>query len=160
MGNCLYLGALKPNRDNSVDERILRVVKKDGKILEYSKSILVKDVLLNFDYCGIGVTQNASQLLPLSYELKVGHLYYLLPSVCDKDTEEESPVDGSVVAHGIKRIKVIITKQQLQQLMSRKMSVEEVLTGLQGCLWNDVDSETSWKPKLETISEGSELCVR
>ncbi|XP_068649599.1 uncharacterized protein [Aristolochia californica] len=160
MGNCLYVESSKPNTDNSGDERILRVVKKDGKILEYTKSIPVKDVLLDFDHCGIGLTQNASQLLPLNHELKVGQLYYLLPSVGEKESDEETPADGSVGGDGIKRIKVVITKQQLQQLMSKKLSMEEVLSGLQGCLWNDVDSETTWKPKLDTIPEGSELCAR
>lgn len=118
----------------------------DGKILEYKTSLLVKDLLFSFQGCGVAVTQKSTQYLPPDYKLKLGHFYYLLP------LDNLRPVDG------VKRIKVVISKQQLQELLSKKVSVEEVLLdsmqtsanfGSQHCT-------SSWRPVLETITEGNE----
>ncbi|KAL2556294.1 uncharacterized protein Fot_01033 [Forsythia ovata] len=47
----------------------------------------------------------------------------------------------------VKRIKVVITKQQLQELLSKRTSIEAVILGI------DSDSQTSWKPILQPIPE-------
>nr|POF24516.1 hypothetical protein CFP56_55787 [Quercus suber] len=74
-----------------------------------------------------------------------------------------SPADMSSIADKqkangvIRRIKIVITKKQLQELLTKQASVEDVLSGLQKKTCNNAfDSRTNWKPKLESISEGSE----
>ncbi|XP_022892090.1 uncharacterized protein LOC111406972 [Olea europaea var. sylvestris] len=60
-------------------------------------------------------------------------------------------------AAAVKRIKVVITKQQLQELLSKKISVEAVILGIdRSC--NSVESRKSWKPILKSIPEENELC--
>lgn len=124
---------------------MLKIVKMDGKVLEYKTSLLVKDLLVSFKGCGVGVTQKCTQYLPPDYELKLGHFYYLLP------LDNLEPLDG------VKRIKVVISKQQLQELLSKKVSVEEVLLGsMQRSAFGSPHSMSSWRPVLETITEGNE----
>ncbi|KAE8727355.1 hypothetical protein F3Y22_tig00005465pilonHSYRG00097 [Hibiscus syriacus] len=58
-------------------------------------------------------------------------------------------------AGGVKRIKVVITKQELQKLLSKQISVAEVITaGLDKR--NGSSSPRCWKPKLESILELNE----
>ncbi|KAF8412063.1 hypothetical protein HHK36_000016 [Tetracentron sinense] len=159
MGNCFAL--CRPNW-NSSDRvattghhriNVLRVVKTDGKILEYRASILVKDLLVNFSGYGVSLSKEASQHLTPNYELKIGQLCYLLPS---PGSVNPTGISSDCTSVRIKRIKVIITKQQLQELLSKKASVEEMLTGLRKGIWDGVDSSPSWRPKLKTILEESE----
>jgi|UniRef100_A0A2N9E174 hypothetical protein len=140
MGKCNHIG-------------VLRVVKTDGKILEYTRPMLVKNVLMNFSGYAIGLSKRPLRHLPLNYELKVGHVYYLLPlsspayySPCSVGMDDTS---------GMKRIKVTITKQQLEELLSKKKSVQDLL-GIQKGARCDVGSMSRWTPLLETISEGRE----
>ncbi|KAK7837755.1 hypothetical protein CFP56_020838 [Quercus suber] len=86
---------------------------------------------------------------------------YLLP--CLSSVGTTSPADMSSIADKqkangvIRRIKIVITKKQLQELLTKQASVEDVLSGLQKKTCNNAfDSRTNWKPKLESISEGSE----
>ncbi|CAI9767748.1 unnamed protein product [Fraxinus pennsylvanica] len=65
------------------------------------------------------------------------------------------PSVGAEQPTAVKRIKVVITKQQLQALLSKRISVEEVLGVYRSC--NSVDSQTSWKPVLKSIPEENEL---
>ncbi|MBA0773577.1 hypothetical protein Gotri_008844, partial [Gossypium trilobum] len=76
------------------DQKVIQVVKTDGKILEFRAPLLVKD-----------------------------------------------------------RIKVVITKQELQQLLAKQVSVQEVLAGLEKRNGSFVESPRNWKPKLDSILE-------
>lgn len=159
MGNCFVLCKPCIGMVATKHGRALQVVKMDGKILEFSMPILVKDILVNFSGSGIGSSKEAYEHLPPNYELKIGKTYYLLPSVSAVDTT--SPADISSAAetdkgNGVRRIKIVITKQQLQELLTKQVSVEEVLSGLEKRTWNTVDSSTNRKPKLESIPEGCE----
>lgn len=159
MGNCLVF--LGPNRSLWVglanSNKVLRIVKTDGKILEYHVSILVKDLLLNFQGFGVGISQKASHHLPPHYELRIGHIYYLLPStVSVTSAEERSPKTSTDSTGESKQIKLIITKQQLQELLSKKISVEDVLSSCQRDALDGIDCTLNWRPKLETIPEGNE----
>ncbi|KAK9292569.1 hypothetical protein L1049_020543 [Liquidambar formosana] len=140
-------------------QKVLRVVKTDGKILEFSVPILVKDLLVKFSGLGVGVSKEASQHLPLNHKLKTGKIYYLLPLASPAgaiDPAGISSMDNPEQTCGSKRIKVVITKQQLKELMSKQViSLEEVLSGLEKTACSMVSS-TNWKPKLESIAEGSE----
>ncbi|BFG23589.1 hypothetical protein CerSpe_098630 [Prunus speciosa] len=63
MGNCFVL---------SKQEKVLRVVKTDGKVLEFRAPTLVTDMLMNISGSGISLSKQASELLPPNYKLKLG----------------------------------------------------------------------------------------
>ncbi|KAF2299496.1 hypothetical protein GH714_032253 [Hevea brasiliensis] len=114
MGNCLAsCRPIKVTRG-----KVLQVVKTDGKMLEFSSPVLVKDVLVNFSGSGIGLSKEAAEHLPLDYELKLGQVYYILPSLRSVET-----ISSAQTAGGVKRIKVVITKQQLKQLLTEQAMV-------------------------------------
>ncbi|KAL4347556.1 hypothetical protein GQ457_17G023150 [Hibiscus cannabinus] len=122
MGNCCAL--LRPrDAKGKPNQNVVRVVKIDGKMLEFKAPLLVQDVL---------VSKTVSPHLPRNYELKMG-------------SATSSSVADTQQAGGVKRIKVVITKQELQQLLNKKVSVAEVLAGL--------EKPRNWKPKLESILE-------
>lgn len=141
MGNCL--------RNSCAEAALLRVVRTDGEsTLEYTRPMLVKDVLMNFSGYGIGLSERPLRHLPMNYELKVGHVYYLLPL---SSTPAANSPDCS------KRMKVVITKKQLQELLSNKILVKEMLSGIQkGASCGAVSSMSRWRPVLQSIPEESE----
>ncbi|KAJ4953549.1 hypothetical protein NE237_030381 [Protea cynaroides] len=152
MGNCYTL--CRPLRSSTGLDKVIRIAKSDGKMLEYRAPILVRDVLATLgDYSDVGISKEASkhESLPSDYELKIGNVYYLIPS---------SAATFPLICHKKKQIKVSITKQQLQELLSKTVTVEELLSVCTGLdkkgAWESVDSPTSWRPKLETILEGCE----
>ncbi|KAG1359150.1 hypothetical protein COCNU_08G005960 [Cocos nucifera] len=164
MGNCIALS--KPNReilwdDSLEDHRTLWIVKTDGKVLEYhGECILVRDLLLDFDGYGVGVSQQASQHLPPEHQLRIGSVYYLLPlgatSLTSKD-EDPLSEDTNILGSSCKRIKVVIKRHELQELLSKTISVEEALSRILKMEDRSFhDSPRSWKPQLETILEGCE----
>ncbi|OMO79894.1 hypothetical protein CCACVL1_13331 [Corchorus capsularis] len=56
---------------------------------------------------------------------------------------------------GIKKIRLLVTKQELRQLLSKAMSMEEILVeGVQREGGFRVDFVQRWQPLLETIPEG------
>lgn len=162
MGNCYAL--CKPSTDVTTKHgKVLQIVKMDGKILQFSSPILVRDMLVNFSSSGIGLSKEASEHLPPNYELKLGKVYYLLPCLSSVGTTSPAAADNMSSSadkekdNGVRRIKIVITKKQLQELLAKQASVEDVVSGLERKTCNNAfDSRTSWKPKLESISEGSE----
>lgn len=164
MGNCVvcqqrrlnHLRARVTTDDDDEHRSVLRVVKMDGKVVEFGAPILVKDLLVQFSGLSIGISEKASDQLPLDYELKIGKVYYFLPSPASPKTsrsisEEDSKEQGGGGGGGVKRIKVLITKQQLRDLLSKQTSVKEVLARI------EQPEIGLWKPELEPIPEGSEL---
>ncbi|KAK0593336.1 hypothetical protein LWI29_034908 [Acer saccharum] len=144
------------------NKKVLRIVKMDGKLLEMKSPVKVEEILRSFSCSGIGVSEKASEFLPLNYQLKLGKVYYVIPSI-NSDKEKAVEAEAEAKAGGVKRIKVVITKKQLQQLLEKQLSMEEVLLAVgrrssssSSASW-DVKSPTSnWKPKLQAIPEGSE----
>ncbi|KAK2387115.1 hypothetical protein P8452_25327 [Trifolium repens] len=122
--------------------KFVRVTKEDGKILEFSSPIYVKDILTNFPSNSIGVTKNAKEILSQDDELKSGKLYYMIPH--NKEAEPEA---------GIKRIKVLITKKQLQQLVTEKISLQELLSVVKT---DGVNLRCDRKTILDSIPEENE----
>ncbi|GLT48300.1 hypothetical protein SLA2020_219330 [Shorea laevis] len=158
MGNCLAPcschGALKAK-----SKKVLQIEKMDGKMLEFKTPVLVKDVLVNFSSVGIGLSKSARERLPPDYELKLGKVYYFLPPSSSGSTEASTAREhNSSMAdtRAAKRIKVVITKQQLQQLLSKQVTTEEILAGPKKNNCYIIDESTNWKPKLESIPEGIE----
>ncbi|KAI3848708.1 hypothetical protein MKX03_025082, partial [Papaver bracteatum] len=103
--------------------------------------------------------EDSSQILPPNYELKTGNVYYLLPNPRSLLTK----TDNQSLSGEVRHIKVIITKQQLQELLSKRCSIEDMIAKVSKGLFddqghNDVDDGTprSWRPELETIPEGRE----
>lgn len=166
MGNCVAL--CKPTTcscfsDSSTKEgKVLRIVKTDGKVVTFRDPALVKDILSKLSGSGIGLSKEATEHLPPNYELSLGKVYYLLPSL---GSEARSGTISSMTGKdnkegGIRRIKIIIPKQQLQELLANQISVEEILSGLNKKSFSPAVVDTcssNWKPKLESIPEGSEL---
>ncbi|PSS32960.1 Protein of unknown function DUF4228, plant protein [Actinidia chinensis var. chinensis] len=157
MRNCVVL--CKPKTKTC---KILQIVKVDGKILKLTAPITVKELLVNFSGLGVAVSKRASQYLPPTYELKIGKKYYLFP--CPNTTGFIiNPVQASSTVEteqdgGVKRIKVVITRQQLQELLKKQLSVEDVVSGMErGKNSSSVEApSTFWRPRLEPIPEGSE----
>ncbi|KAE8661977.1 heat shock 22K family protein [Hibiscus syriacus] len=71
-----------------------------------------------------------------------------------KAGDSTSFADDARRAGGVKRIKVLITKQELQQLLTKQISAAEVIVGVEKR--NGSSSPRSWKPKLESIMEVNE----
>ncbi|KAK8481606.1 hypothetical protein V6N13_077208 [Hibiscus sabdariffa] len=141
MGNCWAL--LRPrDAKGKPNQNVIRVVKMDGKMLEFKAPLLVKDVLVKYSGSGIGLSKTVSPHLLRNYELKTGKVYYILPA-----SDSSSSVADTLQAGGVRRIKVVITKQELQQLLNKQVSVAEVLAGL------EKEKPRNWKPKLESILE-------
>ncbi|XVF12852.1 hypothetical protein REPUB_Repub08aG0155200 [Reevesia pubescens] len=57
---------------------------------------------------------------------------------------------------GIKKIRLLVTRQELRGLLSKRMSVEELLAGVHREGRHRIDFIRKWRPLLETIPEGSE----
>lgn len=73
------------------------------------------------------------------------------------DESNSSEADTKQIG-GVKRIKVVMTKLELQQLLTKQLSVKEVLAGLEkrNNIGSFVGTPTNWKPKLKSISEENE----
>ncbi|XP_059627345.1 uncharacterized protein LOC132270161 [Cornus florida] len=162
MGNCFTV--CKSSKQSCISvktakhQKVLRVVKMDGKMLEFTAPILVKNLLVDYSGSGVGVSKEASHHLPPNYELKLGRSYYLLPitgSVSASSPACVSSMNGTEQNGVVKRIKVVITKKQLEELLSKQISAGDVLSELERetC---PIDSSSCWKPKLESIPEGNE----
>uniref|UniRef100_A0A803MUV0 Uncharacterized protein n=1 Tax=Chenopodium quinoa TaxID=63459 RepID=A0A803MUV0_CHEQI len=162
MGNLLGLCAVGGSTSNQ--DKVLQVMKvHDGKILEFRAPIKVKDLLKNYPNFYVGLFKEATQPLPLEYKLKVGEIYYLLP--CFSATIVEPTNIGKVSSsspiskprNGVVRIKMVITRKQLRQLLSSQaMRVETMLLeiGKKSCY--PVVMSSSHLQKLQPIGEESE----
>lgn len=167
MGNCLVLYG--HNRvscfadvETTKKRDIVQILKSDGEIFEFSTPVLVKDVLRKFSGFGIALARKNPLHLPPDFWLKLGSRYHLIPSVEELESVEESRVVDK--EDGVRRIKVVITKKQLQDLLSKEVLAADILSVLRSETYegdddddDDDDSSTRiWKPKLESIPEEHE----
>lgn len=158
-GNCVSCISISARRQG----KFLQIVKLDGKIIKLTAPVLVKDLSRNLGGSGIGLSKGDSKRLPLNHVLNLGKVYYVLPA--DAAAATMSPERGPSTASqseqsdGVKkRIKIVITKQQLQQLLSKSLSVEEVLAGSEKGIsqGRGLDSPGNWRPRLDSIPEGND----
>ncbi|GAB4858604.1 hypothetical protein Ancab_010078 [Ancistrocladus abbreviatus] len=152
MGNSLTLCKASCKLEGETKVRIgkvLQVMKFDGKMLEFRASLLVKDLLASHPNSYVGVFREATQPLPPDYKLKIGKIYYLLPFPKSYLDDERNPAGG-------KRIKVVITKQQLRQLLTKEIGVEDLVFGANQRACGSQVSSTAWMPTLEVIPEVAE----
>ncbi|CAN1772133.1 Uncharacterized protein At1g66480 [Linum perenne] len=190
MGNCI-----------AVEEKVAKVMRPDGKILEYTTPIHVNQILSDFPgqfsaVVSASVNHHHQQqpLLPDS-KLLGGHLYCLVPIPCSsspsppqlvvkktkkkvrfsipeeqskKDEEEAGSCDEEKSNEGVVRIKLVISKSELEELLRRGgVSVSDMVSNhLQGQKQRlpvkegaeeeeeaDDDHHHCWKPALESIPE-------
>lgn len=163
MGNCLVM-----------QERVIKVMKTDGKVLEYKSPIKVHQVLSDFAGHAISDTLQVVRRLRPDSAMIGGRLYYLLPlpvvppevkkkkRVKFANPEVEEASEGS----GVVGIKLVISRQELEMMLSKGgISVEDMVSQLQkkqsaddqnDKFENNEDGDGStkgWKPVLESIPE-------
>ncbi|KAH6766881.1 hypothetical protein C2S52_017864 [Perilla frutescens var. hirtella] len=142
---CIKLSLLRRNR------KFLQVVKVDGKVMEFTTPLLVKELLINFEGFGVKSSRKYCKVLPPCFELQLGKTYYLFP-------KNQAAADGAVSTAAVKRIKVVITKKQLEELLSKKTSVENIIFGIDKAFTTDLATmSSSWKPNLVAIPEENEF---
>ncbi|KAH7512165.1 hypothetical protein FEM48_Zijuj12G0061600 [Ziziphus jujuba var. spinosa] len=171
MGNCLVLR-----------EQVIKIVKPDGKILEYRAPMKVYQVLTEFS--GHAISETASVMKHLKPETKLlgGHLYYLVrlplpangaskkkkvrfsdPEMDKADAGQERKKTTS--SSSVVRIKLVISKQELQEMLRKGgISVDDMVSKLHnGGTGKSMDMDDDngnndrhgWKPALESIPEGN-----
>ncbi|XP_043693341.1 uncharacterized protein LOC122643828 [Telopea speciosissima] len=168
MGNCLA----------SSQEKVIKVMKTDGKVLEYKQPLRVHQVLSEFAGHAISDTLPVFRHLHPNTQMLSGRHYYLLPpplpSSCSDDSSKlpvaSNPTPAEPAGHGSSggvavRVKIVITKQKLEEILSKGvLSVDEIISHLQNGKSKDVvginddESRSSrvWKPVLESIPEGND----
>lgn len=144
MGNCL-----------AVQEKFVQIMKTDGKILEYKAPLKVHQVLSEYPAHAISQTLQVTQHLRPNANMHAGHVYYLIPlSGPSVEVEEQEN-------RGVVRIKLVIRKQDLEEMLSQGGSVEEMILQLQNKqlvhsfknLDTDASENFGWKPVLPSIPE-------
>ncbi|XP_022766097.1 uncharacterized protein LOC111310981 [Durio zibethinus] len=156
MGNCLVL-----------EEKVIRVMKTDGKILEYQAPTKVQQVLSDFSGHALSDSFSGSHHLQPDAKLLPGQLYYLIPVPSPSQKNKKKKVRFSNLevndeqgSPGVIRIKLIISKQELQELLQKGVSVQDMVSQIQskqstnGIDTSDTDDNCrGWKPVLESIAE-------
>ncbi|XP_060206260.1 uncharacterized protein LOC132633851 [Lycium barbarum] len=159
MGNCIVL-----------QEKVVKVMKTDGKILEYKAPIKVHQVLSQYSGHVISNSlQVIDQNLQPDDDMLGGRIYYLLPILPPKPATKKKVkfADDQLVEDKTKqntevvRIKLVITKKELQALL---MSVEGGLITVDhiphrtndiksSVIEDNTDRGKGWKPVLDDIPE-------
>ncbi|KAK1404717.1 Glutaminase-asparaginase [Heracleum sosnowskyi] len=155
MGNCLAL-----------QQNLVQVMKTDGKILKYKAPMKVHQVLSEYSGHAISQTLQVTQHLRPDAELRAGQLYYLLPvPVSSMELEKEYSNTKGVARkenRGVVRIKLVIRKQDLEEMLSGGGTIEDVILQLQNNQlvdsFKNLDTDasknsTGWKPVLPSIPE-------
>ncbi|KAK6944062.1 PADRE domain [Dillenia turbinata] len=158
MGNCLVL-----------QQQVIRIVKTDGKVMEYKAPIKVHQVLSDFSGYAISDMLPVLQHLRPETEMHSGQLYYLIPlppssvELEKKLLNISKPEKKAEQETGILRIKLVISKQELKEMLSKgRISADDILSRLpnkEKITWidrfnNEDDGRCrGWMPKLESIPE-------
>ncbi|PON42411.1 hypothetical protein PanWU01x14_281690 [Parasponia andersonii] len=167
MGNCLVL-----------QEKVIKVMKPDGKVLEYRSPIKVLEVLSEFSGHTLSETAAVNQHLRPETRLLGGRLYHLVPlplqpqgavkkkkKVRFSEPETEADQQQQEPISKVVRIKLVISKQELQELlktggvsagdMVSKLHTKETKDGSDRFDHDDGDDQQvgCWKPALESIPE-------
>ncbi|BAT85869.1 hypothetical protein LR48_Vigan03g243300 [Vigna angularis] len=153
MGNCLVL-----------QEKVVRIMKTDGKILEYKTPIRVEEVLLQFSGHAVSESLTVVRYLEPQTKLVRGQLYHLvaLPPPSPKTNKKvrfADPEVQDVQKSNVVRIKLVISKQELQDMLQNGgFSVSNMLSLVDEVKVEDLsqkndDVSQGWKPALESIPE-------
>lgn len=154
MGNCLVL-----------QEKVVRIMKTDGKILEYKTPIRVEEVLLQFSGHAVSESLTVVRYLDPQTKLARGQLYHLvaLPPPSPKTNKKVRFADPEVQdlhKSNVVRIKLVISKQELQNMLqnggfsvSNMLSLVHDEVKVQDFSQKNDDVSQGWKPALESIPE-------
>ncbi|KAL7137371.1 hypothetical protein ABFS83_10G086900 [Erythranthe nasuta] len=144
MGNCIVV----------VQDKSVNVMRTDGKIIEYKSPIKVHQVLSDFPNHALLISDNLPVVNHMNpnADLLRGRLYYLvsLPVVPQpmkktkpKKTvrfaedvviveEAEEEKEKTRQSNGVTRIKLVISKKELQAILSKEgVSVEDMISHVQ-----------------------------
>ncbi|WZZ37714.1 hypothetical protein YC2023_033973 [Brassica napus] len=128
-----------------MEKKLIKIVRNDGKVLEYRKPICVHHILTQFSGHSV-FDNNTSCHLPPDAMLLSGRLYYLLPTTINKKKtkkvtfadpevkqEERLPSEEDEQHHGdtdesksnrddnksvsVVRMKIVVRKQELEKLL-------------------------------------------
>ncbi|THU53430.1 hypothetical protein C4D60_Mb10t14320 [Musa balbisiana] len=140
------------------EKKVIRIVKMDGEILRYRSPMKVQQVLDEFPGHAVSDALPVVTYLDPALCLRQGQLYYLLPP-----KKPAAAVETSVGEEGVIRIKLVITKQQLKDMLSKGgVSHGDMVSFLRGQGGRSGASEkersVEWKPTLESIPEGNDFC--
>ncbi|KAF8118874.1 hypothetical protein N665_0002s0176 [Sinapis alba] len=168
MGNCLVM-----------EKKVIKIVRNDGKVLEYRKPICVHHILTQFSGHSVFDNNTSCHLLP-DAKLLSGRLYYLLPTTINKkktkkvtfadpEVEEEDDHDdtsqsksnkGENTNASVVRMKIVVSKQELEKLLQGGSVHEMVYQTLEKqVLHTDDDDDDNlecnggWRPVLDSIPE-------
>lgn len=155
MGNCL-----------AQQEKLIEVMRTDGKILEYKAPLKVHEVLSEYAGHAISQTLPVIQHLWPDADMHAGQLYYLLPLPfpsleIDKKYHTTKEVAEKEDSRAV-RIKLVIRRQDLEMLSKGGVSVEDMISQLKNQKLVDslqkLDGDSNrnregWKPALQSIPE-------
>lgn len=158
-------------------------MKTDGKILEYKSPTRVFQVLSDFSGHEISDAVPVTHHLHRTAKLLSGHLYFLIPKEPHEKkpkkavrfAEPEKETASATTGGGVVRIKVVMTKKELQEMVERGgISAEEMICKIKNGRGEissrsemeeeeeeeeDEESELQrWKPVLESIPESEVAC--
>ncbi|KAL9667512.1 hypothetical protein QQ045_001873 [Rhodiola kirilowii] len=87
-----------PAISRSKHHQVLRVVKPDGKVLEFKAPMSVKDLLSNFENSRILMFKHSPQHLSEDFQLQIGRNYYIIPGgeSDEIDTATQQPHAGDL----------------------------------------------------------------
>jgi len=140
-------------------------MKADGKILEYKTPIKVEEVLLHFSGHAVSESLTVVRYLEPQRKLVRGQLYHLvaLPPPSPKSNKKvrfaEPEVEDVEKSNNVVRIKLVISKQELQNMLQNEgFSVTKMLSLVHENKGEDLsqkndDVSQGWKPVLESIPE-------
>lgn len=149
-----------------LQENVVRIMKTDGKVLEYKAPLQVHQVLTDFSGHAISDSLPVLRHLHPNTKLLSGHMYYLVlltpkpeKKVRFADPEVQDSQERSVV-----RIKLVISKQELQDMLLHKGGIsvdnmlslvrgEKMMNGGEDMGENKDGGLEGWKPALESIPE-------
>ncbi|CAL0326735.1 unnamed protein product [Lupinus luteus] len=124
MGNCLVL-----------QENVVRIMKIDGKILEYKIPIKVEQVLKEFSGHAVYDSLPFLQHLHPNTKLVCDQFYYLVPLPTPQLPKAIKKVrfsDPEVQESRVVRVKIVISKKELHDMLQKEgISVEKMLSRVQ-----------------------------
>ncbi|CAI9760839.1 unnamed protein product [Fraxinus pennsylvanica] len=156
MGNCFAL-----------QEKVIKVIKIDGKILEYKAPLEVHHVLSEFSHHAISDELPVVQYMNPNAKMIGGQSYYLLPLPVappprikkKKTVRFADSVEGAGEATGVLRIKLVISKQDLQAMLRKGgVSVHDLVSKQSTHKVDTIDRIANmncrgWTPSLDSVPE-------
>ncbi|KAG2729428.1 hypothetical protein I3843_01G244200 [Carya illinoinensis] len=150
--------------------KAIKIMKTDGKVLRYKAPMKVQQVLSEFPGHAISDTLPVLRHLKPETKLLRDHVYHLVPLPLPspkvgkkKKVRFANPEGEEVQESGVVRIKLIITKKELLEILEKGVdSVGEKVSQLQSKSCTGGAGEYAgdnncrgWMPDLESIPEAS-----